>query len=231
MTTLTRLATMSGAERFNREVFRLVAPYVGRSVLEVGVGIGSFTERLLETGARVAALDVVPEFVRLARERFAGRPDVEVLEADIGRGLPDAFKGRAFDTVICMNVLEHVQDDAAALRLFHGALSPGGRVVLIVPQYQWLFNSLDSHDGHYRRYSRRQLRERLLAAGFALEREGRFNMTGILGWFVNGHLLRREELPQGQLGAFDRLVPLLFKLESLIGPPLGLSLLMVGRRP
>lgn len=231
MTTLARLDTLNGARNFNDAVFRKVSPFIGTRVLEVGMGIGIFTERILERAEKVVGVDIVPEFLDIARGKFRGRPGVEIHQADMGAGIPPFLSGRTFDSILCMNVLEHIERDDRAVRDFFTLLSPGGRLVLVVPQYPWLYNTLDSNDGHFRRYREEGLRKLLLDAGFDIVQVSRFNLAGIFGWFLNGALLRRRELPTGQLGLYDRLVPWLFRLESWAGPPAGLSLLMVGRRP
>ena len=230
MTTMIRLETLSQAKHFNDEVWSRVESFLGSDILEVGMGIGIFTEKLLVRG-KVFGVDIVPEFVTEARRRLGSRKDLESIVADMGAGLPDSLRERSFDTIVCMNVLEHIEDDRGTLSRFLGLLKPGGRLVLVVPAHKWLFNPLDANDGHFRRYEQQELKSRMEEAGFRVKHEGRFNFFGIAGWLVNGTILRRKDLPTGQMGLFDRLAPLLFRLEKLIGPPAGLSLLCVGERP
>jgi 2-polyprenyl-3-methyl-5-hydroxy-6-metoxy-1,4-benzoquinol methylase len=231
VTTLTRLETLSTADRFNDEVWSRVQSFIGTDILEVGMGIGIFTEKLLARG-KVFGVEIVPEFVAEARRRLGARPGLESLVADIGGAdLPDSLRGRAFDTIVCMNVLEHIENDRGTLSRFLGLLKPGGKLVLVVPAHQCLFNPLDSHDGHFRRYERSDLNEKLKTAGFTVVHESTFNLFGILGWFLNGTILRRKDLPAGQMGLFNKAAPLLFWLENLLGPPVGLSLLAVGAKP
>lgn len=227
MTTMTRLETLSAADRFNDEVWKKVERFVGKEILEVGIGIGIFTDKLLTRG-KVFGVDIVPEFVEAARKRHGTRPDLEYLVADMGAGTPDSLKGRAFDTIICMNVLEHIEDDRGTLKRFMAMLKPGGKLVLVVPGHMCLFNPLDSNDGHFRRYAEGELKDKLAEAGFSVVHQSQFNLFGIFGWFVNGTLLRRKDLPTGQMGLFNKVAPLLFWFENLIGPPVGLSLLAVG---
>ncbi len=230
MTTLTRLATLSTADHFNDEVWNRVRPFIGTDILEVGMGIGIFTKKLLSRG-KVFGVDIVSGFVEEARRRLGCRPDLEYAVADMGVGLPDCLIGRNFDTIMCMNVLEHIEDDRGALARFLGLLRPKGKLVLVVPAYRLLYNPLDAHDGHFRRYERAELREKLIAAGFRIVCESRFNLFGIVGWILNGTLLRRKDLPAGQMSLFNKMAPFLFRLERLIGPPAGLSLLAVGIKP
>ncbi len=230
MTELVHLQTLSEAPHFNDLIFSRVEPFLGRRVLEVGMGMGQFTERLLQRCERVVGIELVEEFLALARRRYQGRERLEIFQADASASLAPLLGDRRFDTVLCMNVLEHIEEDVAALRNFHALLEPGGRVVLIVPDCPWLFNKLDRYGGHFRRYDRAGLQAKLEAAGFSVEHAHSFNMTGILGWFVNGALLRRKYPPVGQVRLFDRLVPWLDRLERWIGPPIGMSILMVGRK-
>ena len=231
MTTLIRLETLSAAARFNEEVWAKVEPFLGEEILEVGMGIGIFTEKLLGRG-KVFGVEIVPEFVEEARRRLGVRPGLESLVADIGGAvLPDSLRGRTFDTIVCMNVLEHIEDDQGTLSRFLALLKPGGKLVLVVPAYRCLYNPLDAHDGHFRRYERAELKEKLETAGFSVVHESRFNLFGIVGWFVNGTILRRKDLPAGQMGLFNKVAPLLFWIEHLVGPPMGLSLLAVGAKP
>lgn len=231
MTTLTRLETLSTADRFNDEVWSRVQSFIGTDILEVGMGIGIFTEKLLTRG-KVFGVEIVPEFVAEARRRLGSRPGLEYLVADIGGAdLPDSLRGRAFDTIVCMNVLEHIEDDRGTLKRLLSMLDSGGRLILVVPAHRWLFNPLDSNDGHFRRYEAAELNEKLKTAGFSVVHESTFNLFGIAGWFLNGTILRRKDLPAGQMGLFNKVAPFLFWLENLLGPPVGLSLLAVGEKP
>lgn len=195
------------------------------------MGIGIFTEKLLGRG-KVFGVEIVPEFVEEARRRLGDRPGLEYLVADIGGAvLPDSLHGRAFDTIVCMNVLEHIEDDRGTLSRFLGLLRPGGKLVLLVPAHRWLYNPLDFHDGHFRRYESDELSEKIRSAGFKVIHESQFNLFGIIGWFLNGTILRRKDLPAGQMGLFNKIAPLLFRLERFVGSPAGLSLLAVGVKP
>jgi SAM-dependent methyltransferase len=227
---MTRLETLNAADRFNDEVWKKVERFVGKEILEVGMGIGIFTDKLLTRG-KVYGVDIVPEFVEAAKKRHGTRPDLEYLVADMGAGTPDSLKGRAFDTIVCMNVLEHIEDDMGTLKRFMAMLKPGGKLVLVVPGHQLLFNPLDSNDGHFRRYAEGELKEKLAQTGFSVVHASQFNLFGIFGWFLNGTILRRKDLPTGQMGLFNKVAPLLFWLENLVGPPVGLSLLAVGAKP
>ena len=224
------LEIMSAAPRFNRWQYERIAPYLGRRVCEIGAGIGNLSELVLADQRELAVLtDIDPYYREILRERFSSRPEVRVE----GLTLPDAeaaqhLREYRLDTVFALNVVEHIEDDLGALRSIAGMLSPGGRVVILVPAFQALYGSLDRELGHFRRYTRRSLTAVMQAAGFRMERAFYFNAIGCLAWWWNGRVRRIARIPVGQLRSFDRLVPLL-RVEDAISLPVGQSVIGIGR--
>ena len=221
------LQRMAALQRYNAWLWEKVAPFVGARVLEVGAGTGNMT-RQMASRELVVATDVDDKYIRILRNTFSNDPHVRVCRFDLGEELP-AELGSGFDSVVCLNVLEHVEDDVRALRHLHDVLAPNGRVVLIVPALRSLYGEIDRSIGHYRRYERAEILERLTAAGFSVEHSSAFNLVGALGWFVNARLLKRRAVPGVQARVNDFLVPLL-RLERYLHPTVGLSWLAVGRR-
>ena len=130
---------------------------------------------------------------------------------------------------MCLNVLEHIEDDRATLDDLFAVLRPGGRLVLIVPAHARLYGSLDEHLHHFRRYEKAELDQKIRAAGFVVEDLRFLNRPGVFGWWVNGRLLRRRVLPRGQLALFKLVLPML-KSEESNPPSWGLSLLAIARK-
>jgi SAM-dependent methyltransferase len=162
------------------------------------------------------------------RQRFGG--DSSVLVDDLT--LPDESAGHRFrhyqlDTVVALNVLEHIADDVSALRCIASMLMPGGRAVILVPAISGLYGSLDRELGHHRRYTRKSLTRHLNAAGFHVERAFYFNLAGMLGWWVNARLRKVPRIPIEQLRFFERLVPGL-RLEDHVPLPFGQSVIGIG---
>jgi SAM-dependent methyltransferase len=141
----------------------------------------------------------------------------------------ERYRSYRIDSVICFNVLEHIERDETALRNIYNLLEPGGRFLLLVPSHPWLYGSLDQHLGHRRRYRMKGLRNILEATGFKVIHLKYFNRIGILGWFLNGKILRRKRLSSFQLRIYNLLVPI-FKLETFFPFPFGTSLLAVGEK-
>jgi glycosyltransferase involved in cell wall biosynthesis len=223
----TTLRRIDALHRYTAFLWDLIRPYVGRRVLEVGSGTGAMT-RHLASREYVVATDLDQQYVELLRRTYAGKPNVAVRQLDLARLSEDGLAPRSFDTVVCSNVLEHVEDDGAALRAMRDLCVPGGRVVLIIPAFRQLYGAIDEAIGHYRRYTRPEIEAKLAAAGMDVEHVSYFNCLGMFGWWLNAVVLRRRSVPGLQARVNDRLTPLL-RLERRLGPPVGMSLLAVGR--
>src|SRR5262249_61672822 len=171
---LGRVATLHRYSGFGWGRWR---PSIGPPILEVGAGT-ALPPRFLARRERVLATELDPEYVALLRRTFADEPNVEIRPLDLARLGDDGIPRHAFDTVVCSNVLEHIEDDGRALSAMREVLEPGGRVVLIVPALQALYGSIDRAIHHYRRYSRGELTGKLERAGLAVEHVGLFDMLG-----------------------------------------------------
>ncbi|HSM50319.1 MAG TPA: glycosyltransferase [Thermoanaerobaculia bacterium] len=223
------LGSLERARRFNGWMAAAVRPHVGDRVLEIGAGIGNLTMQLVPRD-RYLATDLEPLYVDYLATLARGRPYLEArrLDATDEAGFRDLAGG--FDTVVCLNVLEHVPDPAAALANVVSALAPGGRLVLYVPAGPGLFSSLDEVLEHRCRYTRDGLEKELRAAGLEIESVRGFNKVGVLGWVLNGLLLRRRKFGRVQLKLYDLGVPLWRRLDGVLPWP-GLGLLAVARKP
>jgi SAM-dependent methyltransferase len=206
-----------------------IRPYVGRQVLEIGAGIGNLTRLLVAGRMRYVASDVDPEHLARLGTRFHHRPRLEIRNCDLSSA--DDFFGLAgaMETVVCLNVLEHIEDDMASLRNIHSALRAGGTAVILVPCDQRIFGSLDTALGHVRRYSREELRGKMELAGFRIECILDFNRISRPGWYIAGKLLKRTNLNPWMLRLFDRLVWLWRVLDARL-PWEPASLIAVGVR-
>jgi glycosyltransferase involved in cell wall biosynthesis len=215
--------------RYNKWIWERVQPYVGQRVLEVGAGSGTMT-RFLYGRELIVTTDKERPYIDRLLNAFRRRPGIIVERLDLDDDDARDLSRYAFDTVLCINVLEHTADDVAALRRANDLLVSGGRIVIFVPAGKDLFGSLDRGVGHQRRYEKDELAEKLGQTGFEVEDISFQNQAGRLAWWVNSRVFNRQELPLAQSRIFDRLVPLLKAFEGN-RPSSGLSLIAVGRKP
>jgi SAM-dependent methyltransferase len=239
------IASLADSDRLQRYVLfdRVNRPYLrwqleqfqdflGQRILEIGCGVGGIID-LLGPRERVVGLDVEPPVLTYTAQRFRDRPECRFELLDItaasGHQLAD-LQAERLDTVVCINVLEHIADDLAALRRLEQLLQPGGVLALLVPAHMGLYGPYDRLDGHFRRYDKRRLRQLLGRTGFRVLRLRYFNAVGALGWWVQYRLLRRQMHGGGQFGVMNRLLPLVRALERVVAPPFGLSLVAVCQK-
>jgi SAM-dependent methyltransferase len=205
---------------------RLVLPHVGRRVIEIGCGLGNFTRYMLDREI-IVGIDIEPACAQQWRRAFPEH--THLLGAAMDATDPAFLELARYrpDTVVCLNVLEHIEDDVTALRHMHAVLPPGGRALLIVPAYESLYGPIDFQLGHYRRYSVRPFGRLAESLGFR-PRLRYMNMVGCLGWWINAKILRRSEQSEHQIRFFDSVVvPVLSRLEAAIPPPFGQSIFAV----
>ncbi len=217
----------TAAPRYRQWEYDLVAPHLGRSVLEVGSGMGYFSEKLAASGRQRLVLSDTEEYcLKRLRERYGDRPDVEVIELALP-GRVDV--GEPVESVVAMNVLEHIEDDVQALRDLAAVLTPGGRLVLWVPAYMRLYGDFDRKVGHVRRYTPRSIAASVEAAGLRVHEVRPVNLLGGIAWWL---AVRRGGA--GRPGArlvwlYDRVViPVGRRVEKAVRPPFGQSVLCVA---
>jgi len=224
------LQALTAAENYRRGILRYFARHLGKHIVEIGAGLGDFSSLLLSEAqpAELILVEPADNLVPVLRERFAAAPQVSIVH-----GYLDRLGGRPpVDSVVMVNVLEHIEDDAGALRAIHALLKPGGALLLFVPALPALYGSMDRAFGHMRRYTKSVLATRLTGAGYDVAMLRNFNLLGIVPWLVTGRLLKRKTLRVQEVGWYDRWVlPALLRAEWVCEPPFGLSLIAVAKKP
>jgi SAM-dependent methyltransferase len=223
------LQSVRRAKGFNAWTLAQFRKYVGERVCEAGCGIGNFTELLLDR-ERLLCLDNDPLYVEMVQRRFGYLENVAARQIDLAApGVGKEIAAERPDTIISLNVIEHIERDRDVLGEFFEALVPGGRAIVLVPAHPRLYTNYDRTLGHFRRYTREELAAKVREAGFELESCEQFNRLGVPGWWVAGKL-GREHLSPFQMQAYELLLPLAKLIDRLgVGP--GLSLIAVGRKP
>jgi glycosyltransferase involved in cell wall biosynthesis len=222
------LEKMSRLRHLNRRIYKTIRPWLGRRILEVGCGHGNLTEYLL-AAADVVATDLDDVALQRTRATMSGYDNLEIHRWDMLEPLPPLLPGAPVDSIVCLNVLEHIEDEHGALVNARRILDAAqGRLILLVPAHPALYGPIDEKLGHYRRYTRKTLRAALERAGFRIDSLQWLNMLGILGWWLNARVLKRDRLPAFQMAAYNVLSRVVLPIESWIGPPVGLSLVAVA---
>jgi len=227
-----RLARMGN---YYRWILANFEGFIGRRIWDAGAGIGSVSELLSERCDLLLATEFTESNMEALRERFAGREGVRVEFCDLAGDEALAFSGHDLDTVITLDVLEHLEDDARALRIYYEVLRPGGHLLIKVPAHPFLYGTMDKASLHRRRYTKRELRAKLQAAGFRVKRLRHMNLAATLPYLIKGRILKRESnfsisIDGSKLGFYNRLMPWLERAERILPPPCGLSLVAVGEK-
>jgi glycosyltransferase involved in cell wall biosynthesis len=223
------LARLARAPRFNAWMADTIRPFCGERVLEIGSGVGNLSRRLVPRVKYVAS-DVNPLYLQTLSHLASNRPYMASSYCDLTdlKSFPATDGG--YDTVICLNVIEHVADDRAALTNIKAVLSNGGQCIILVPSGPWNFGTLDEVLGHQRRYTVETLTRLGEDCGLEVRKLLEFDRIGTLAWYLNGKLMRRRTFGLGQIWMLNLLTPLMRLLDPVIPvPPLSLIAVM-GRR-
>jgi SAM-dependent methyltransferase len=225
----TELEGMAEARNYYKWILSFFVAHMGRQIIEVGAGTGTFTDHLLKSApdSEIVAIEPAANLFPLLARRHAGNPRVKTIHGSLEENAA-SLRG---DTIVLANVLEHIGNDEEYLRLLNSILHPGGHLLLFVPAVPWLYGSLDKEFEHFRRYTKPELRRKLANTGFQLKTIRYMNLPGVASWFIAGRVLRRRTLSANDVRFYDRwIVPWCSKIEKRWEPPVGQSLLAVASK-
>ena len=229
------LEAMSFAVNYHRWILSIFEPYLGKRIVEVGAGTGSFSELLLER--RLESLSLVEPSTamhqQLSRRMEELRPPVTLKTYnDVFENVAGQIRSTSQpDSIIYVNVLEHIADDVNELKVINDTLDAGGRLFIFVPALSWLHGSMDRQLGHFRRYTRTEIEKKCVAAGFRVIVSRYFDVMGVLPWWVKYKLLQSDQMEPGAVRFYDqRVVPVARMLESSVTPPIGKNVLLITEK-
>lgn len=214
------LEVMKKAKWYNPWLLSFFAGHLGKEILDVGGGIGNFT-KLLGTYGKVTSIDIQKKYYAKVKSS-----DKDFGYGDIEKG-EYFFNNKLFDSIICLNVLEHIENDERALSNIYRLLKKDGSAIILVPAGKLLYSKYDKLLGHFRRYNCRELKEKAVKAGFKISEVRYLNWWGGLGWFVFLKVLKKSEFPEKEVGIFDILGKYFLWVEKYIKMPFGLSVLII----
>jgi SAM-dependent methyltransferase len=195
-------------------------------ILEVGCGIGNFTEMLLSYG-NVYAFDIDENYIEHTCQKMDRKENVGFGDIENGNYF---FGEKTFDTVICMNLLEHIEHDKKALKNIHHLLKPAGVLILLIPAHPFLYGKIDQEVGHYRRYTKKGVRALLEEGDFDIVYVRKMNGLGGIGWWFTGKILKDTAVSENKVQFFDKIAPIVLPIEKIIEPPIGTSVLAIAKK-
>lgn len=228
------LEAMSFAVNYHEWILDEFRPFLGKKIVEVGAGTGSFSELILRENPETLTL-VEPSEMFKALEQNLVQLETETrlyfhqaIFADVRKEIEAQDKP---DSIIYVNVLEHVEDDLAELKMIFETLEKNGRCFIFVPALMALYGEFDRKIGHYRRYSKTEIEDKCRSAGFKILKSKYFDFAGIFPWWIKYKLLRSDSLGSGAVSLYDKLVvPLTANLESHLNVPVGKNILIIAEK-
>ena len=230
---LNALERMAEAPQFNQWMYTTIAPYLNGNILEIGSGIGNLSSFFIADGKHITLSDYDLEYVTLLKEKFRKHKVADIYQLDLAQ--PDftfqfAHLANSFDSVFLLNVLEHIADDYLAVQYCRFLLKPGGRLIILVPSYSFLFSKMDRLLGHYRRYTKASLKKVIIGNNLEVCKTFYFNFLGMAGWWWN-KIFDKAEISETKMNLFNRLVPLAKLLDKITLQQAGLSTIIVAQKP
>lgn len=220
------LENMNQAKFYNKWTLNKFKKYLKGDILEIGCGIGNFTLTLDKFGS-LFAIDIDQSLIDVFKKKSPQH--ISAGYGDIEKG-KYFFNKKNFDTIVCINVLEHINNDKKALQNIYNLLKKNGRLILLVPIHEFLYGEIDRSISHFRRYDPDQLRKTLEKIGFKIENSRKLNFLGALGWFFAGKILRNRQIDNNKIKLFNIFAPFFLLLENLVEPIIGTSVLIIGEK-
>jgi len=226
------LETVANSKNFNNWMYEEIFPALKGDILEIGSGKGTYSKRIIRDfpESQITLTEIDLEYLKNLEKEFSLK-NVKVSKLDLNN--KDDFEKigyEKFDTIFGLNVLEHVKDDEFALSQLYKMLKKNGNLVILVPTHKFLFNVIDEDVGHWRRYTKKELKMKLKNANFKVEKMFSFNFLGIIGWYINGNLCKNPQVNPSATQIFDKIIPIEKHLERLLGKKIGLSIISYSKK-
>ena len=229
---LQALQRMRSLRPYYKWTKKLFEGYLGKRVMDAGCGIGNFCELISKDVDFILAVDLSPSNLKILKQRFAENQKVKIGQLDLDNDI-EVIRENKIDTIVCLDVLEHIKQDIVMLKNFKKIIEPNGKLLVKVPACPWLFGNIDEASGHFRRYSRKMLLNKLREAGWKPLFVSYMNIFGILPYFVKSRIKKRNSnfsstFSPWQLSLLRMIMPILQKIDNLMGPPIGQSIVVVA---
>ena len=229
---MSTLEAIAGAPRFNEWMYKVTSSRLTGRILEIGSGIGNISEQYLKEGRKLMLSDIRENYCTYLAQQFEQEPTcagvrlLDLVHPNFDVAYAELLE--SFDGVFALNVVEHIADDVLAIANAKKLLKKGGRLVILVPAYQALFNEFDRALEHYRRYTEGSLKTVFEKNNFQIVHSQYFNVAAIAGWWFSGNVLKNKTIPVGQMKIYNMLVPIFKIVDKLVFNQVGISVIVEG---
>ncbi|MCK5333846.1 MAG: class I SAM-dependent methyltransferase [Candidatus Aenigmarchaeota archaeon] len=224
------LKTIENADKFTDWMYSEVKPYLCKNILEVGSGIGTYSEKLARDfkDSKITVSDIDTKYVNNLKTRFRNNKNISCIKLNLENRSDFKNIKHKVDSAIALNVIEHIEDDVGALNKMYALLEKNGRFVVLVPAHKFLYNCLDESLGHHRRYTKEEMIQKVSMTKFKINKIFYFNFISIFGWYLNGNILKKTIINKNKMKFLNALVPgLKFFEKKILRNKIGLSLIVV----
>ena len=223
------LEAISNADNFNEWMYSQIEPYAEGKILEIGSGIGNISNFFIEDNKDIVLSDVRDQYIKKLSAKYPNQDVVsmDIVDENFDEKFIDHF-GK-YDLVFALNVVEHIKDDKQALENIQKLLKANGHMYILVPAYNWLYNSFDRILEHFRRYTKKSL-VNILPSNMKIVKTWYFNLAGIFGWLLVGGILKKETIPASNMKLYNTLTPIFRVVDQVTFKKVGLSVVLVSRK-
>lgn len=227
------LLSVAKADKLNQWMYEKIRPYTEGNILELGSGLGNISKFFIHEGATITLSDIDEDYLIHLKKEFSDQSNVKgLLSIDLQK---ENFNSiyfdlkESFDTVFLLNVMEHLENDKVALQNLNFLLKSNGMLIILVPAYSFLYSELDKQLGHYRRYTKKSLIQKITEQHFTVEKSFYFNLMGIPAWLY-GKIIKLKVLPSGEMKFYNNLVPFAKLLDKICFNKAGLSVIAIAHK-
>ncbi len=227
------LETISRAKEFNRWMYQTIKPFLKGSILELGSGIGNISDYIIKDFSNVTLSDFNFYYKEHLEKKYHNNKNVkEIITLDLQNNYFDKQNSatNTFDSIVLLNVIEHLANDALAIQLCNFLLKKNGNLIVLAPAYNFLYSQLDKILGHYRRYTIKSLSRQFSNHPFEIIHKQYFNLLGIGGWLIYNKILKKERIDNSKMKIFNGLVSFAKPLDKVVFNKVGLSVIIVAKK-
>ncbi|MBP9103610.1 MAG: class I SAM-dependent methyltransferase [Chitinophagaceae bacterium] len=227
------LNVIADADKFNNWMYQSIKPFAYGSILEVGSGIGNISKYFIQNNYSITLSDVDEFYLNHLKKDFLNSSNAkDFISIDLQKkDFQTEYENlkESFDTIIMLNVLEHLENDEYAIKNCRFMLKDNGSFIILVPAYRFLYSAMDKELNHYRRYTSRSLKRKIIAGNFTIRKSFYFNFLGIFAWLY-GKIFRIKVPSSAEMKLFNKLVPLGKVLDKIVFKSAGLSIIVVAKK-